>query len=209
MSDEDAAPDWSELAAELMAARRTVLPKRLVAPGPDALALRAILGAAAHAPDHRQLLPWRLVQVPEALRQPLAEAFAQALLERDPDASPVQQDEARDKARRAPCLLMLVVDEVCGDPEIDLVERLVSAGCAVQNLLLQATAMGFGSALTSGRAMKSAALRRLFGLRTGEHAVCFVNLGTALPHRRERLRPTAEAYTQHLAAPGRRERGLA
>ena len=43
--------------AALLQARQTVLPKRLGAPGPDAAQLAAILGAAAHAPDHGGLLP--------------------------------------------------------------------------------------------------------------------------------------------------------
>ena len=43
-----------------MQARQTILPKRLVEPGPDAGQLKCILKAAASAPDHRQLLPWLL-----------------------------------------------------------------------------------------------------------------------------------------------------
>ena len=56
-----AEPD-SELAtltAALMQSRQTILPKRLIAPGPDASQLAMILNAAASAPDHGQLLPWR------------------------------------------------------------------------------------------------------------------------------------------------------
>ena len=60
-------------AATLMQARQTVLPKRLGAPGPDEAQLLAIVGAAAHAPDHGQLLPWRLVRVLPAQRPLLAE----------------------------------------------------------------------------------------------------------------------------------------
>ncbi len=45
------APDWAAIAGELIQARQTVLPKRLVAPGPDAAQQQAILAAAAAAPD--------------------------------------------------------------------------------------------------------------------------------------------------------------
>ncbi len=51
-------------------------------------------------------------------------------------------------------------------------ERILSAGCAVQNLLLMATACGWGSALNSGKAMKSNALRSLFALGPQERALC-------------------------------------
>ena len=107
-----------------------------------------MLEAAAAAPDHRQLLPWRFVLVPDGQRAALGAVFAQALAER-------------------------------GDPRFDLHERLISAGAAVQNILLVATAQGFGSALTSGKALKSSVLRRFFDLRASEHAVCFVSVGSA------------------------------
>ncbi|OYZ42399.1 MAG: nitroreductase, partial [Acidovorax sp. 16-64-162] len=90
------------MATALMQSRQTILPKRLGAPGPGASELATIVNAAAHAPDHGQLLPWRFVLVPEAARPPLAEVFAQALLERDPGATPEQCGQAREKAFRAP-----------------------------------------------------------------------------------------------------------
>ena len=36
--------------------------------------------------------------------------------------------------------------------------RLISAGAAAQNVLLMATALGYGSALTAGQSVRSAAL---------------------------------------------------
>src|SRR3990167_6224743 len=192
------APDWAAIAGELIQARQTVLPKRLVAPGPDAAQQQTILAAAAAAPDHRQLLPWRFNAVPPARRGALAEAFAQALLERDPAAAPEQVAQAGDKAHRAPWLMLVVVDGLCGDPRVDLHERILSAGCAVQNVLLMATALGFGSALTSGQALGSDSLRRLFALREGQHALCFISIGTALSHGGSRVRPAVADFFRML-----------
>lgn len=192
----------------LMQTRRTILPKRLVPPGPDADQLALILSAAASAPDHGQLLPWRFVLVPADARDRLAEVFGAALLERDGAATPEQLAQARDKAQRSPVLLLAVVDGLRGDPDIDLFERIVSAGCAVQNLLLMATALGFGSALTSGKALKCDGLRRLFGLREAEHALCFVNIGTAQARKGGRLRPVPADYVSTLLADGAVTRGL-
>ena len=174
---------------EVMQARRTTLPKRLVAPGPTDSELQQCLAAAATAPDHNQLLPWRFVRIPQSQRAALGEALAQALLERDPAATAEQQAQAREKAARAPELLLLVVDDDRGDPDVDVLERTLSAGCAVQNLLLAATALGYGSALTSGKGLKSGAVRGLFGLGPAEHAVCFVSLGTPTRAPLERARP--------------------
>lgn len=189
-------------AAALMTARRTLLPKRLGAPAPNQQQLAQILASAAHAPDHGQLLPWRFVEVPQAARSALANAFAAALLARDPGALPEQVEQAREKAFRSPVLLLLVVvDMACGDPGIEPVERIVSAGCAVQNMLLMATALGFGSALTSGKALTSAPLRALFGLGENQQALCFLSIGTVIAPQKARQRPDVSQYCEVLQVP--------
>ena len=96
--------------------------------------------------------------------------------------------------RRAPLLLLAVADLGSGEEDIPATERLVSAGCAIQNMLLMATALGFGSALTSGKAMASAPLRGLFALREQEQALCFVSIGTIAGAKRGRTRPDVERY---------------
>jgi nitroreductase len=204
VADEAASPDWAALASELMLARRTVLPFRLGEPGPDAAQLQAILAAAGSAPDHRNLLPWRFIAVPADRREALAEVFVQALLERDPQAEPHDIAKAREKGFRSPFLALLAVDAVKGDAEIGLAERLISAGCAAQNMLLMATAMGYGSSLTAGKAIGSLALRRFFDLRESEQAVCFLSLGTALSHGKASVRPQVGDYVSTLGTGGTR-----
>ncbi len=189
--------------AAVLAARQTVLPRRLGAPGPDAAQLQAILGAARHAPDHGGLLPWRLTLVPEAARAALGEAFVQALHERDPHADAEAQARARDKAARAPVLLLVTVDEspdLAGHSAspVPPAERVLSAGCAVQNVLLMATALGYGGALTSGQALQSHALRALFALAPAERAVCFLSLGSVIAARPPRERPAPSRYLRTL-----------
>ena len=196
--------DVAGLAAALIQSRQTILPKRLGGPGPSAAELAQILQAAAHAPDHGQLLPWRFILVPQAARPPLADVFAQALLQRDPEATAEQAEQAREKAFRSPVLLLAVVDAERGDAGIDLAERTVSAGCAVQNMLLMATAQGYGSALTSGKALKAPSLRALFQLAASEQALCFISIGTVVSRKAVRARPTAGAYVSTLDA----ERGV-
>ncbi|MDB5778158.1 MAG: nitroreductase [Polaromonas sp.] len=194
--------DLAAMAAALMQSRQTILPRRLAEPGPDRAQLGLLLEAAATAPDHGQLLPWRFVRVPQAARACLAEVFGAALVERDAAATPGQVAQAREKAHRSPLLLLLIVDGARGDPDIDLPERIVSAGCAVQNLLLMATALGYGSALTSGKALKSAGLRLLFGLAPGELALCFVSIGTVQSRRTARLRPAPGDLVSTLSPGG-------
>ncbi len=190
--------DPASLVAALMQSRQTILPRRLLAPGPDAGQLRMIFDAAATAPDHGQLLPWRFVVVPHAAREQLADVFGAALSERDAQATPEQLAQAREKAHRAPLLMLAVVDSQRGEPGVDLSERIVSAGCAVQNMLLMATALGYGSALTSGKALRSGGLRALFGLSDAELALCFVSVGTAQTRKPARLRPAPADFVTCL-----------
>lgn len=187
----------ADAAEDLIHARRTTLPKRLQGPGPDATQKSRILMAASAAPDHQQLMPWRLVEVPSAKRHMLAEAFAQALHERDPNASAKELDQAREKAHRAPWLLLAICSSQQAGLDGDSVptsDRLVSLGCALQNMMLLSTAMGFGSSLTSGKAMSSQPIRQLFGLHAHEMAVCCLNMGHIQSSRQQRQRPTLADY---------------
>lgn len=196
-----AGPDNAAAFAEsLIGSRRTVLPKRLADPGPTQEELLRILGAAAAAPDHDQLLPWRFVLVPASARERLAAAFEQALAQRDPLASAEQREQAREKAFRGPVLLLAVV-RLAGEPgAVPDAERLLSLGCAVQNMLLMTNALGYASALTSGKAMDSKPLRSLFSLAEGERAVCFVSIGTATHARPGRARPSPDQFFSVLEA---------
>ena len=193
------APELADWAAALIHGRRTTLPKRLGGRGPNAAQLRVILEAAAAAPDHAELLPWRFVMIPTARRGLLAEVFAASLRDRDPAATEGQLAQARAKAYRAP-VLMLAIAKLCEEgSEVPNLERVVSAGCAIQNMLLMATALGFGSSLTSGKALASCALRELFSLAPNERPLCFVSIGTVLQEKHRRPRPPVERFFAELA----------
>lgn len=191
---------WA-FAQALMNARRNVTPRRLVAPGPDAAQLHALLALAAAAPDHGQLTPWRFVIVPQDQRHRLAEVFAQALRDRDLAATDEQVASAREKAHRAPLLMVAVACLGPREPDTPSLERMVSMGAAIQNLLLGAYAMGFGAGLTSGKAMPSKRLRALLDLHDHEQAVCCINIGTVARNKpRESLRPEPAFYVRTLGA---------
>jgi len=160
-----------------LAGRRHVGLRRLQAPGPDAAALARMMEAAAQAPDHGCLLPWRFVLIPQARRDDLGAVFEEALVRRDPAADAAARTSAREKAFHAPCLLVAVLVDAPGTA-IPVEEKLVSLGCALQNVLLAARALGFASGLASGRALDTPAMRRLLALEPHERAVCFIGIGT-------------------------------
>lgn len=192
------AETWA-LTQILIQSRQTVMPRRLTEPGPDAAQLHDLLALAAAAPDHGQLTPWRFVVIPPSARTRLAEVFALALTDRDPQASEEQLRHAREKAHRAPLLMVVVACLGPRDPDIPALERMVSVGAAVQNLLLGAHALGFGTGLTSGKAMASSRLRALLALTDTEVPVCCINIGTVGRHKpRQGKRPTPASFTTVL-----------
>jgi nitroreductase len=154
---------------------------------------------AATAPDHGRLIPWRFVVVPVAKRHLLAQAFAQALLDRDAGATPEQIAAAKEKAHRAPFLMLAVVRLAQPGEAIPDTERMVSAGCAIQNVLLAAHALGYGAALSSGQAMQSSRLQTLFSLQAYERPLCCISIGTVTRHKAtDRVRPSPEVFTSSL-----------
>lgn len=196
VTEDDLVP--ANFAQELIHARQTVLPKRLIDPGPTPSQLQQIILAASAAPDHGKLMPWRFVQIPGSARHRLAKVFEDALMARDPKATPAQLAQAAEKAYRAPTLILAIAKTTEAETGIDSYERMVSIGCAIQNMLLVATAMGYGSALTSGKALKSDQLSALFSLDEGEVATCFLSIGSVLRRTPTRIRPDVSDYLTTL-----------
>jgi len=190
--------DGASFALTLITSRQNILPKRLAGPGPSAEQVNDMFRAAAAAPDHGEVMPWRFVLVPSDKRALLADAFGQALMARDVSATPEQIEQAREKAFRAPFLALSIARLGPCEPDIDPLERMVSVGAAIQNFLLCAHSMGFGSSLTSGQAMRSGKLRQLFQLTEGEQAVCCINVGTVVKRKPTRLRPDVAAFVTSL-----------
>lgn len=180
--------------AALIASRKTILPKRLSAPGPTEEEVHILFEAAACAPDHGQRLPWRFIIVRDESRTKLAEVFKSNLLERDPLANESELSIAYSKAFRAPFLALCVSKTGHHDDEINPAERLISLGCAIQNILLTATELKYGSSLTSGKSLQSASLRNLFTLTHDENAVCFLNIGTIQSVPGTKTRPIVEKF---------------
>lgn len=180
---DDHEADLATLVLTLIGSRHSVAPRRLQAPGPSEPQLHRMVDAAACAPDHRGLRPWRLVRIADHQRDALADLFEDCTRDRAVDGGPAPTPEdlvrSRDKAYRAPTLLLAVLKSAPDDPEVPLVERAVTLGAALMNLLLAAHGLGFAAMLTSGRAVRTARFARALGLADDEQAVCFVSIGTA------------------------------
>src|SRR6185295_12499079 len=102
---------------------------RLQEPGPSQDELDAILRSALRAPDHGRLRPWRFLVISGEERSRFGLLLADALKGRDPAATRETLERERQKALRAP-LILIVAACTKPDTKIPEVEQVVSAGAA-------------------------------------------------------------------------------
>jgi nitroreductase len=152
-------------------------PLTLGEPGPDGGAIEVMLCAAARAPDHGRLRPWRFIVIAGNARQALGDVLAAALHRREPDASPATLDKERAKPLRAP-LVVIVVARVREHRNVPAIEQVISAGAAAQNILVAAHALGFGGFWRTGAAAYDSGIKEALGLRPQDAIVGFLYLGT-------------------------------
>lgn len=148
----------------------------LTDPAPDRAALQQILAAATRAPDHGRLRPWRFVVVLGAARAQLGAVLAEALQRRMPDATPAQLERERGKPLRAP-MIIGVCAIVHPEARIPVIEQVLSAGAAAQNIMVAAHALGYGSAWKTGEAAYDPTVKAALGLQSKDAIVGFIYLG--------------------------------
>ena len=163
---------------DLILARRSVSPRFLVEPTPTAAQLDLILRAAAAAPDHKNLRPYRFILIPAERRVDLAAAFRAAKTEQDPAAPADEVERSGEKAYRGAMLLAVVLRVVRDHPRVSVSDQMLAAGAAVENMLLAATALGYAGCLRSGVSATSRRVRLALGISGEEELAAFLMLGT-------------------------------
>ncbi len=180
-------------AFEAILRRRSI--GRLAEPGPSGDDLRRILEAAAAAPDHGELRPWKLVVLEGAAKDAFGEVLADAYLDRceSMGAAPTQGqlDKERTKLGRAPVVVVVAAVHRHSD-KIPWEEQVASAAAAAQNILVSATALGYGSMWRTGDASFDLRVKSALGLSPHDAIIGFLYLGTisdeaAKPPRRPNL----------------------
>lgn len=191
-------PSFTDELWSVLAARRNISLRRLHAPGPDEESLQRICEAAGHAPDHAKLRSWRFIMIPTHKRSELGMAFVDALAQREPAYDEQARKAAYDKAFHAPCLLVAILRDAMECPDTPSSERLISLGCAIQNMLTAAQALGLASGLASSASLAAPGMRRVLGLGPAEQAVCFIGFGTTEKIATPRPRPQPTQYVTVL-----------
>ena len=153
-----------------------VSPLRLVDPAPANADLDQILAAGVRAPDHGRLRPWRFLLIRGDARHRFGDVLAESLKRRKEDLSESALQTEHDKALRAP-LIIVVVAAVRGNAKVPVIEQIVSAGAAAQNMLLAAHALGFGGFWRTGDAAYDDPVKQSFGLGADDQIVGFLYIG--------------------------------
>lgn len=160
-------------ALDAITTRRSVT--KLIDPGPTAIQLETILNAAVHAPDHKQLSPWRFLIIDGEARKAFGEVMANAMSARDPKASEGQLEKERNKPLRAPTIVAVSVPRV--ETKIPFSELVAATCAAVQNILLAAHALGLGAIWKTGPAATDPNVKAKLGIDPADEVVGFVYLG--------------------------------
>ncbi len=151
---------------------------RLAEPGPTPGQLEKLIAAAARAPDHGRLKPWRIIPVNGAPRELFATAAANARRARIPDLTDDQMVAERDKINRSPCIIVVGCVLKKDYDKVPEIEQVLAAGAAVENMLLAAHAMGLGVMWKTGAAAYDSGVKAAVGLAPDDHIVAILHLGT-------------------------------
>ena len=151
--------------------------KALTDPAPDDGALELLLESAARACDHGRLRPWRFIVIRGSARERLGALMADQLLRAQPAASAESLQRERQKPLRAP-LIVAVAATPNASTNIPAIEQILSAGAAAQNVMLAATALGFGAMWKTGAAAYDETVKVALGLESQDTIVGFLYLGT-------------------------------
>lgn len=153
---------------------------RLAEPGPNPEELERLLQAAARAPDHGRLKPWRLIVLKDAMREAFTAAAAEAKRSRLPVMSVEQLAAEREKMSRSPTIVVVGCAVNREQTKIPEIEQVVAAGAAAQNLFLAAHDLGYGVMWKTGAAAYDPAVKATLGLRPDDHIVAIMHLGARL-----------------------------
>src|SRR5262245_52079558 len=175
-------------ALDLLLSRRSVSANSLTEPGPNAEELQLMLRAATRVPDHKKLVPWRFLLFQGEARAAFGKALAEICREEQKDSGAFRLENEEKRFLRAP-LVIAVISRVVKNPAAPDWEQILSVVAACQNLILAATALGYGANWITEWCGYSEGVRRLLRLAENERVAGFVYVGTAKEKPPERERP--------------------
>ena len=141
--------------------------------------VETVLEAAVRAPDHGRLRPWRFMLIQGAQRKKFGDILAASAMRRNPALSAGDLQREHDKAMRAP-LIILVACRVVPGTKVPVIEQILAAGAAAQNILLGLHNFGYAAAWKTGDAAYDPEVKKALGLNADDHIVGFIYAGGGL-----------------------------
>ena len=175
--------------------RRSVSANNLGAPGPSQHQIEQMLTAAARVPDHKKLVPWRFLLFQGDARKEFGKLLAGICQREERDVGPFRLETEANRFMRAP-LVIAVISRVLKNAAAPEWEQVLSAGAACQNLLVAATALGFGAQWITEWYGYSQGVRAALKLAENERVAGFVYIGSAKEKPEERERPALADIVQ-------------
>ena len=151
-------------------------------PAPTHAQIETAIECAATAPDHKKLRPWRFIVTQGDARHELGNALVAAA-----QAKAVQEGETlseKDIVKtqamplRAP-VIITVVTKIQAHKKVPPFEQMLSAGAAVQNLVLALKAQGFSTVWRTGLLCNEPAVKSYFDVGPDDYVTAFVYTGTS------------------------------
>lgn len=186
---------------ELLRDRASVPADQLGDPAPDDGEIEKMISAAMTAPDHGGLRPWRFIVVRGKARARLGDVFAEAARRRSSAIDETAIERLRAKPLRAPLIIAVAAVIDSDHPKIPVIEQILSAGAAAQQLQLAANALGYGSIWLTGESAHDSFVTEALGLEFDDRVVGFVHVGTAPGRRPAPARPPAAEFIREWTEP--------
>nr|AAN05582.1 AoxC [Herminiimonas arsenicoxydans] len=148
--------------------------KYLVEPGPNEVQLRQNAQIALRAPDHGELIPFRLCVVQGHGRERLADLFETyaRLNGKNDEACSIE----RERALRAP-ISIAIIGKVIEHHQVPVHEQWTCIGGAVTNILNAVHLMGFAGKMLSGDKVRDPSIAAAF-CENGETLLGWISIGT-------------------------------
>ena len=156
--------------------------------------LEELLELATWAPNHRLTEPWRFFVVERSGVPALTEVVLGTISDDSHPKLLRKRDILKQQLPNLGAFIAVARPNVPDDPLTDR-EDFAACCCAVQNILLGATAMGYGSFWSSAKVFNRPAVREFLGIPAGFEMVASVWLGVATDRASSERTPVAELTT--------------
>ena len=138
--------------------------------------IEKLLDAAAQAPNHYKVRPWRFVVLTGDGLNQLGDVMAASQQARHPEFPPEAFEKCRTVPLRAPVVIAVGVDKP-GEAKVLEIENVAASAAAIQNLLLAAHGMGLGAKWRTGEWARDPMVKNFLGFEPDQHIIGFIYVG--------------------------------